>query len=173
MSPVRGNGQIEGLGHVSDLEKSGHSTAICDISLGKGDPARDDPLLELVKRMQIFAGRDRQSAVAYNSPVAFDIVRNGRLHHLPPAGLPAHRGSIPHPIRSLCTLRTRRHLRAGRDTSEQNLPQPRWVSCDRGAGASTWFCVLRYSDFSTKSLSARDSAPQTSPLRPASWRTLA
>jgi hypothetical protein len=29
--------------------------------------------------MQIFAGRDRQSAVAYNSPVAFDIVRNGRL----------------------------------------------------------------------------------------------
>jgi hypothetical protein len=30
-----------------------------------------------------------------------------------------------------------------------------------------------YSDFSTKSLSAPDSAPQISPLRPASCRTLA
>ena len=33
------------------------------------------------------------------------------FHHLPPAGLPAHRGSIPHPIRSLCTLRIRRRRR--------------------------------------------------------------
>jgi tetratricopeptide (TPR) repeat protein len=33
------------------------------------------------------------------------------LHHLPPAGLLAHRGSIPHPIRSLCTLRIRRRGR--------------------------------------------------------------
>src|SRR4051794_17891069 len=32
------------------------------------------------------------------------------LHHLSPAGLPAHRGSIPHPTRLLCTLRRGRHL---------------------------------------------------------------
>jgi hypothetical protein len=32
---------------------------------------------------------------------------------------------------------------------------------------------VRYSDFSTKSLSAPDSAPQISPLRPASCRTFA
>src|SRR5215469_8021302 len=43
----------------------------------------------------------------------------------------------------------------------------------QGAGTSAWFCALRYSDFSTKSLSALDSAPQISPLRPASCRTLA
>src|SRR5438132_13240263 len=30
------------------------------------------------------------------------------LHRLPPAGLPAHRGSIPHPTQSLCTLRAHR-----------------------------------------------------------------
>jgi hypothetical protein len=29
--------------------------------------------------LQIFARRDRQSTVAHNSPVAFDIVRDGRL----------------------------------------------------------------------------------------------
>ena len=33
------------------------------------------------------------------------------LHRLPPAGLPAHRGSIPHPTHQLCTLRVRRHRR--------------------------------------------------------------
>src|SRR5215471_2441753 len=72
-----------------------------------------------------------------------------------------------------CGSTTTRAIGAGWDTSEQNLPQPRWVSCDRGAGASAWLCALRYSDFSTKSLSALDSPPQTSPLRPASCRTLA
>ena len=33
-------------------------------------------------------------------------------HPLPPAGLPAHRGSISHPTQSLCTLRGRRRRRA-------------------------------------------------------------
>src|SRR3954468_22674667 len=32
------------------------------------------------------------------------------FHHLSPAGLPAHRGSIPHPTRLLCTLRRGRRL---------------------------------------------------------------
>src|ERR1700719_551689 len=61
MGSVRSNGQIERFSHVSDLDKSGHPTAIGDISLRKRDPARGDHLLELVKRVQIFARRDRQS----------------------------------------------------------------------------------------------------------------
>src|SRR5438270_14071100 len=79
MSAMRSNRQIKGLGHVSNFYESSHAAAIGDISLGERDPARCDHLLELVKRVQILARRDRQSSIAHNSPMAFDVVGNGRL----------------------------------------------------------------------------------------------
>src|SRR5258707_4701945 len=79
MSTMRSNRQIEGLSYVSNFYESGHPAAIGDIGLGESDPARCDHLLELVKRVQILARRDRQSSIAHNSPMAFHIVGDGRL----------------------------------------------------------------------------------------------
>src|SRR2546421_12092225 len=79
MSTMRSNRQIESLGHVSNFYESSHAAAIGDISLRESDPGRYDHLLELVKRVQILARRDRQSSIAHNSPMAFDIIGDGRL----------------------------------------------------------------------------------------------
>src|SRR2546421_12813713 len=79
MSTMRSNRKIESLGNMSNFYKSGPPAAVGDISLGESDAARCDHLLELVKRVQILARRDRQSSIAHNSPMAFDIVGDGRL----------------------------------------------------------------------------------------------
>jgi len=73
------------------------------------------------------------------------------------------RRSIPHPIRSLCTLRVRRPRPAS--IAKPAAPRaPASHPWEFGAAVLAG-CVL-YSVFSTKSLSAPDSASQTSPLRP-------
>src|SRR5690242_18913418 len=79
MSTMRSNRPIDGLGPMSNFYESSHAAASGDVSLAKSDAARCDHLLELVKRVQILARRDRQSSIAHNSPMAFDIVGYGRL----------------------------------------------------------------------------------------------
>jgi hypothetical protein len=52
------------------------------------------------------------------------------LHRLPPAGLPALRGSIAHPTQSLCTLRGRRCRRLTQHSlpGDPLRPYPDWSS---------------------------------------------
>jgi len=60
---------------------------------------------------QRFAGN--LAAPTHDSGPAWDATPFAVLdsHLQPPAGLPAHRGSIAHPTRLLCTLRSRRRRR--------------------------------------------------------------
>ena len=79
MRPVRRHRQAERLGEMTDLHEHRHPPAVGHIGLRKRHAAGGDQLAKLGERVQILAGRDRQSALAHDPHVAGHVLGTGRL----------------------------------------------------------------------------------------------
>jgi hypothetical protein len=76
---VRRDGQVEGLGQVTDLHERGDAAAVGDVGLGERHAARGDQVPKLGEGVQVLARGDRQAALAHDADVARHVVGARRL----------------------------------------------------------------------------------------------
>src|SRR5262245_63403461 len=76
---VRGDGQIVGLGQMSNLHEDGDATTIGHVRFGIGYTARSDHLLELPKCAKILARSNGNATFARDAGVARHVVRDRRF----------------------------------------------------------------------------------------------
>ena len=111
-APCDVTGRLKASARCAIFMNTRHAAAVGDVGLGEGDAAGRDQLLELVERVQVLAGGDRQAALPHDARVA----RRRRRGSSAPRARPA---------------------RAARGRAPRGWPRPRSSACWRRPSAGS------------------------------------